>query len=146
MTSKDIVRQTLEKWGFPILQESENALVIRYQLNYVQIGSLMPDSKSIAVTLTGAITVHNDREKLIAIKTCNELNYRMMQVKLYIDEDNDLVIASEFFYNDGSDVEYLLDMALHAVVVAKKRFTPQYDAEFEEDKLIRELEGESDND
>lgn len=139
MTSKEIVTQILEKWRFPVLQDSENAMVIRYQMNYVQIGSLQEDSHAIAVTLTGLFTADDEREVRLALKTCNELNFRMMQVKLYLDEDNDLVIASEFFYKNDDDVEYLLDFALQAVVTAKKRFIQQYEAVVDEDKLLQEL-------
>lgn len=142
MTSKEIVKQTLEKWRFPILQEAENAIVIRYQMNYVQIGSLQEDTHAIAVTLTGIFTADDEREARLALKACNELNYRMMQVKLYLDEDNDLVIASEFFYKNDEDVEFLLNYALQAVVVAKKRFIQQYEAVVDEDKLIQELNEE----
>ena len=142
MTSKEVVILTLEKWRVPILQEAENAIVIRYQMNYVQIGSLQDDTHAIAVTLTGVFSADDEREARLALKTCNELNYRMMQVKLYLDEDNDLVIASEFFYKDDEDVEFLLNYALQAVVTAKKRFIQQYKAVVDEDKLIEELNNE----
>lgn len=142
MTSKEIVKQTLEKWNFPVLQEGENAIVIRYQMNYVQIGSLQEDSHAITVTLTGVFTADDEREARLSLKACNELNYRMMQVKLYLDEDNDLVIASEFFYKDDEDVEFLLNFALQTVVTAKKRFIQQYEAVVDEDKLIQELSEE----
>lgn len=142
MTSKESVKQTLDQWKFPVLQEAENAIVIRYQMNYVQIGSLQDDSHAIAVTLTGIFTADDEREARLALKACNELNYRMMQVKLYLDEDNDLVLASEFFYKEDEDVEYLLNFALQAVVTAKKRFIQQYEAVVDEDKLIQELNDE----
>lgn len=142
MTSKEVVKQALEKWRFPILQEAENAIVIRYQLNYVQISSLQDDTHAIAVTLTGVFTADDEREARLALKACNELNYRMMQVKLYLDEENDLVIASEFFYKNDEDVEFLLNYALQAVVTAKKRFIQQYEAVVDEDILIQELNEE----
>jgi len=139
MTSKELVKQTLEKWRFPVLQEAETSIVIRFQMNYVQIGSLREDSNAIAVTLNGIFTADDEREERLALKTCNELNYRMMQVKLYLDEDMDLVIGSEFFYRDDEDVEFLLDYALQAVVSAKKQFIQQYEAVVDEDNLIQEL-------
>jgi hypothetical protein len=142
MTSKEIVKQALEKWRFPVLQEAENAIVIRYQMNYVQIGSLQEDTHAIAVTLTGIFTADDEREERLALKASNELNYRMMQVKLYLDEDKDLVMASEFFYKNDEDVELLLNYALQAVVTAKKRFIQQYEAVEDEDKLIQELKNE----
>lgn len=142
MTSKEIVKQTLAKWRFPVLQEEENSIVFRYQMNYVQIGSLQEDSHAMAVTLTGFFSADNEHEALLALKTCNELNCRMMQAKLYLDEDNDLVVSSEFFFQDEDDAEFLLSLALQSVVSGKKRFQRQYEAVEEEDKLLRELNGE----
>ncbi len=142
MTSKEIVKQILEKWKFPVLQEAEYAIVFRYQMNYVQISSPQDDTNAIAVTLTTAFSADDEREVRLALKACNELNHRMMQVKLYLDEDNDLVIASEFFFRSDEDVEFLLNQALKLIVSAKKHFIPQYEAVVEEDNLIQELENE----
>lgn len=142
MNSKEIVKQTLENWRFPVVQETENTIVLRYQMNYVQIGSLQEDSRAIAVTLTGFFNAEDAKEKSLALKACNELNYRMMQVKLYVDEDDDVVAASEFFYHDEDDVEFLLNLALKSVVMGKVRFQTQYEAAEEEYSLIQELDGE----
>ena len=146
MTSKEIVKQTLEGWRYPILQEEEHSVLLRYQMNYVQIGSLQENSHAIAVTLSGLFSADDDHEVALAIKACNELNYRLMQVKLYLDGDNDLVIASEFFYNNDDDVAYLLDIALSAVVSAKKQFLKQYEAAVEEDRLMQEPDESSPED
>lgn len=139
MTSKELVKQALEKWRFPVLDEGENTIVIRYQMNYVHIASLNEESNSIAVLLTNIFSVENEREERLGLKTCNELNFRMMQVKFYIDCDNDLIISSEFFYNTEQDVEAQLRMALHAVVSGKKRFVAQYKETEAEDRLLQEL-------
>lgn len=139
MTSKELVKQALEKWRFPVLDEGENTIVIRYQMNYVHIASLNEESNSIAVLLTNIFSVENEREERLGLKTCNELNFRMMQVKFYIDSDNDLIISSEFFYNTEQDVEAQLSMALHAVVSGKKRFVAQYKETEAEDRLLQEL-------
>lgn len=139
MTTKDLVKQTLAKWKFPVLKEVENAIIIRYQMNYVQIGSLQDDRHAIAVTLSRIFTAEDEREVRLALKACNDLNYQMMQVKLYLDEDNELVIASEFFFNNEEDVEFLLNIALQALITAKKRFIQQYEAVVDEDNLLREL-------
>lgn len=139
MTSKELVKQTLKKWHFPILQEAENGVTIRYQMSYVSIGSLSNDTTCITVNMSGLFKAEDEKEMRLALKTCNELNFRMMQVKLYIDNDDDLVIGAEFFYQTEEDVEYLLSMALQSVVAAKKKFVQQYEAVVEEDKLLQEL-------
>lgn len=142
MTSKDIIKQILEKWRFPIVQETESVIVIRFQMNFIQIGSLQDDTKSMAVTLADIFKADDDREYRLALKTCNEINYKMMQTKLYLDDENSLSIASEFFYYNEEDVEYLLNLALQSVITGKKHFIQQYEAFVDEDNLIRELERE----
>lgn len=139
MTSKELVKQALENWRFPVLEENDTTIVIRYQMNYVHITSLNEETNSIAVLLTNIFTADNEREERLGLKTCNELNYRMMQVKFYIDSDKDLIMSSEFFYNNEDDVEAQLNMALHAVVTGKKRFVSQYKETEAEDRLLQEL-------
>lgn len=139
MTSKEIVKQTLANWKLPILQEGENTVIVRYQMSYVQIGSLQEGSHAIAVTLTGVFTADDEREERLALKVNNEINCSLMQVKLYLDDDNDLVIASEFFYKDDDDVEFLLNYALREVVSAKNKFIQHYSEAEDDDKLIQEL-------
>lgn len=139
MTTKELVKQALENRRLPIIDEGDNTIVIRYQMNYIHITSLNNESKGIAVLLTNIFSVENDREERLVLKTCNELNLCMMQMKFYIDNDNDLIISSEFFYNTDEEVEAQLNMALNAVISGKKRFISQYKETEAEDKLIQEL-------
>lgn len=143
MTTKEQIKQVLEKWGFPILQENDNSLVFRYQMSYVQANITGgDDTNAIALTLSGIFSADNEEEMMLGLRTCNDLNCNLLQVKLYIDSDSDLIIAAEFFLKTPEDVEYLLTMALQSVIVAKKRFLQRYREIEEEAKLISELEQE----
>lgn len=143
MTTKEQIKQVLEKWGFPILQENDNSLVFRYQMSYVQANiNGGEDSNAIALTLSGIFSADDEREMLLCLRTCNDINCNLLQVKLYIDSDSDLIIAAEFFHKTQEDLEYLLTMALQSVIVAKKRFLQKYRELEEEAKLISELEQE----
>lgn len=143
MTTKEQIKQVLEKWGFPILQENDNSLVFRYQMSYVQANITGgDDANAIALTLSGIFSADNEEEIMLGLRTCNELNCNILQVKLYIDSDSDLIIAAEFFLKTPEDVEYLLTMALQSVIVAKKRFLQRYREIEDEAKLISELEQE----
>lgn len=139
MTSKELVKRVINGWGFPIIEETDHVIVTRYQMNYVQIGSLQEDTNGIAVMLCSVFKADNEREMILALKTCNELNFRMMQVKFYIDHDNDLVISSEFFYNNEDEVEDQLNTAMNAVISGKKRYISQYKDTEADDKILREL-------
>ena len=143
MTTKEQIKQVLDKWGFPILQENDNSLVFRYQMSYVQANITGgDDTNAIALTLSGIFSADNDEEMMLGLRTCNDLNCNLLQVKLYIDSDSDLIIAAEFFLKTAEDVEYLLTVALQSVIVAKKRFLQRYREIEEEAKLISELEQE----
>lgn len=143
MTTKEQIKQVLEKWGFPILQENDNSLVFRYQMSYVHANITGgDDTNAIALTLSGIFSADNEEEMMLGLRTCNDLNYNLLQVKLYIDFDSDLIIAAEFFLKTPEDVEYLLTVALQSVIVAKKRFLQRYREIEDEAKLISELEQE----
>ena len=143
MTTKEQIKQVLEKWGFPILQENDNSLVFRYQMSYVQANITGgDDTNAIALTLSGIVSADNEEEMMLGLRTCNDLNCNLLQVKLYIDSDSDLIIAAEFFLKTPEDVEYLLMVALQSVIEAKKRFLQRYREIEEEAKLISELEQE----
>ncbi len=143
MTTKELIKQVLEKWGFPILQENDNSLVFRYQMSYVQANITGDDdTNAIALTLSGIFSADNEEEMMLGLRTCNDLNCNLLQVKLYIDSDSDLIIAAEFFLKTPEDVEYLLTVALQSVIVAKKRFIQKYKELEDEAKLISELEQE----
>lgn len=143
MTTKEQIKQVLEKWGFPILQENDNSLVFRYQMSYVQANITGGDeSNAIALTLSGIFSADNEKEMMLGLCTCNDLNCNLLQVKLYIDTDSDLIIAAEFFLKTPEDMEYLLTVALQSVIVAKKRFLQRYRELEDEAKLLSELEQE----
>lgn len=143
MTTKEIISNVLEGWKFPILKVTDNCIVFRYQMNYVQANiTSSEDSNAVALTLTGIFTADDEKEMFLGLRTCNDLNLNLLQVKLYIDADADLVIASEFFYKTEDDMEYLLSMSLQSMIIAKKRFLQKYTELEDEAKLISELEQE----
>lgn len=143
MTTKEQIKQVLEKWGFPVLQENYNSLVFRYQMSYVQANITGgDDANAIALTLSGIFSADNEEEMMLGLRTCNDLNCNLIQVKLYIDSDSDLIIAAEFFHKSPEDLEYLLTVALQSVIVAKKRFLQRYRELEDEAKLLSELEQE----
>lgn len=143
MTTKEQIKQVLEKWGFPILQENDNSLVFRYQMSYVQANiSGGEDANAIALNISGIFSADNEEEMMLGLRTCNDLNCNLLQVKLYIDSDSDLIIAAEFFHKTPEDMEFMLTMALKSLIVAKKRFLQRYSEIEDEAKLISELEQE----
>lgn len=140
METKELIKSVLDKWGFPVLKEEENSLVFRYQMSFVQANVCgNEENLSVAVTLAGIFHADDEKEKHVALRTCNDLNYNLFQTKLYLDFEDDLILASEFFYRTPEDMEYLLTNALQGLVVAKKRFGPKYKEFLEEENLLEEM-------
>lgn len=139
MTSKELVKRTLESWRFPVLSEEDNLLIFRYQMNIIQVGALEDDSHGVAVTLPGVFNPGDDRERRLAMKVGNKLTGELMQVKFYITDYGHLMISSEFFYHNDEDLEFLLEVALQSVIAGKRRFVELYEKEEEEDNFIRQI-------
>ena len=143
-TGKELIKQVLDKWNFPVLAENETGLVFRYQMSYIQGNAYgNDDSDAIALNLEGVFSADNEEEMAAGIKTCNELTGDLLHVKLYINKENKLTISSEFFYKEEEDIEYLLEMGLKSIVTAKRRFLNRYPEIAEEIRLMSELEESS---
>lgn len=108
-------------------------------MNIIRVWFQEGDSRGVAVSLSGLFTADNDTELALAYKVCNDLTARLIQVKLYLDEDNELVMASEFFARTREELEYCLEIACHNLINAKKQFTTAYSEAEENQRLIDEL-------
>lgn len=143
MTTKDLIKGILETWRFPVVQEGENSLVIRYQMSYMQINvNGGEDGNAIAVTLSGSYTADNDEQLGRALRACNDMNAALLQAKLYMDQDNDLIVAAEFFFKSPEDLAFLLETGLQMVVVGKRRFRQRYEELQAEDSILSQLDND----
>lgn len=139
--TKDAIKLTLQKWGLPILKESDLSVLFRYQMSYVQANITSGDETSaVALALCGAYSANDEKELTSALMACNHCNHHMLHVKLYMDADNDLVIASEFFYKETEDMEFLMQMGARTLISGKRRFLEKYNELQEEAALLSELE------
>ncbi len=140
-SGKELIKEVLEKWKFPVLAENETGVVFRYQISYIQGSSYgNDDSDAVALNLEGVFTADTEEKMEAAIKTCNELTANLLHVKLFINKENKLTISSEFFYRSEEDMEYMLEMGLKSIVTAKRRFLSRYPEIEEEIKLMSQLE------
>lgn len=144
MTTKQLIAQALEKWGFPVTTESDRSIVFRYQMNYIQASEAgnAEGRSAVIITLTNMFTADSDEKMAMGLRACNDINNNTLHAKLYIDSDSDLIISSEFFFTADSDFEGIFNAGLRSLIAAKKKFTARYSEIEEEFKLIAELSGE----
>lgn len=139
--TKEAIKFTLQEWGIPILKESDQSVLFRYQMSYVQANITSGDETSaVALALCGAYSASDEKDLTLALRACNHCNHHILHVKLYMDEDNDLVIASEFFYKETEDMEFLMQMGARSLISGKRRFLEKYHELQEEAALLSELE------
>lgn len=128
-TGKELVKQVLKKWKFPIIRENQTGVLFRYQMSYVEAKEYGDEeSDAISLILKGVFQAENEIEEAAALKTCNRLSCDLFHIKLYLDKENKLEMASEFFYRPGDDMEYLMNMGLKTLILGKKRFLENYKA------------------
>ena len=128
-TGKELIKQVLRKWRFPVIRENETGVLFRYQMCYIEAKGYGDEkSDAISLILKGSFSAGNEIEEAAALKTCNRLSRDILHIKLYLDKENKLEIASEFFYRYGDDIEYLMDMGLKTLILGKKRFLEEYKA------------------
>lgn len=140
MTTKEKLKEIVTgTWGFPLIEETERSLVFKFQMNIVQVSGQDNDIPSVTATLSGIFSADNDREMEMGLKACNHVNYNLLQVKAYIDSDNDLILSAEYFCKTDSDLEDLLHLALRSIVTGKRRFIDKYKEIEAEYELMSEL-------
>lgn len=141
MNTKQLIKQTLEKWEIPILKETDSYLVFSFKgSNIVAQQSGEQEENTIVLFIPGVFRAHDSRNMFLALHVCNELNRDLLQVKTYIDTDDDVIISSEFFYHADEDLEFLLKAALLSLVIAKEQFVNKFN------ELRKEVYNSSNND
>lgn len=138
-TAKELIKEVLAKWEFPILAEDEHNLAFRYEMKIINAYQYSEELKAVALMSAGLFKCESDTEKILALKTCNDINGTIALAKTYIDSDDDLVVSAEFIYETPEDMEALLECALGAVINAKKRFFTRYQENQAEIELMSEL-------
>ncbi|MGN0237994.1 MAG: YbjN domain-containing protein [Lepagella sp.] len=145
--NKDLFKHVLEKWEFPIIDESEGRMMFRYQMSYVVInvneGGV---NNAVSVRLPNFLTADDDKEMSLALRTCNDLNYNLYQVKCYVEPSANITLSTEFFCSDDENLEEVLTMILQNIILAKKFFIRRYHELEEEAQLLSEIEQDSDED
>lgn len=142
MSKKSIehIKAVLEKWKFPVLQEDESSVVFRYQMKALKVNQLSDDFNAVSLVMNGIFTCDDDTEKILALKTCNDINCSLFICKTYIDSDDEVIFSVEFLYQNPEDVEHFLEISLQALITSKKRFLDRYKENEAEARLVLELE------
>lgn len=125
MNEKDriqAVADVVESWGFPVLERDERSVLFRYQLNYIEVVASQGDDNFLSVNLNNFYEIETDKEKSLLDRVCNDLNYKLMQVKAYHNDKFETTLSFEFFFESPTCIDFMLRKGLEGVVQAKRDF------------------------
>ena len=117
------VADVVESWGFPVLERDERSVLFRYQLNYVEVVASQGDDNFLSVNLNNFYEIESPAEKAVVDTVCNDLNYKLMQIKAYRNDKYEPTLSFEFFFDSPASIDYLLRKGLEGVVQAKRDFS-----------------------
>lgn len=114
------VRKAVEDGKYKILDDDDERITIRYQMNTIYICPSKEDDGFVAVLLTDFADVTDDNLSEVMMK-CHRLNREMKFAKLYIAKDV-IVASAEFYYIGRRDLAHQIKMALNCLVAAKVNY------------------------
>lgn len=114
------VRKAVEDGKYKILDDDDERITIRYQMNSIYICPSKEDDGFVAVLLTDFADVTADNLSEVMMK-CHRLNREMKLAKLYIAKDV-IVASAEFYYIGRRDLAHQIKMALNCLVAAKVNY------------------------
>ena len=144
--NNDRLKEILADWGFPVLEENGNSVVFRYQLSHVQATLNVREDVWTAYVLS--LTTHhadNAYERELALKTCNAVTSSMLVGKAVIDDEDDVIITTEFYF-EGDDFETILERNLETLVMTKSRFHNMLKENREVDDILSQLQSKASDD
>ena len=116
----NFIKDIVESWKYKVLDDDDEQIVIRYQMNIIHICPNEEDESFVSVLLTGFDEITEENYSDVVMR-CHKLNEKMKQVKLYT--INDVIIAaSEFFYMEKDDLAFQMKLALKNLIAAKVNY------------------------
>lgn len=116
----ELIKKVLEDGNYKVVEENEEQITIRYQMNQLHIFPSSEDDQFVTVLLPNFAEVTEENFAEVVMR-CHKINEQMKQVKLYT--LNEIIIAAaEFYYMEEADLAYQLRIALNGVVAAKVNY------------------------
>ena len=114
------IRKVVKDGKYKVLEDDGEQILIKYQLNLIQICPSSEEDRFVSILLTNFAAVTEENFPDVVMR-CHNLNETMKQVKLYT--VNDVLIAgAEFFYMEEKDLAYQVEIALNSVLAAKVNY------------------------
>lgn len=116
----ELIRKVIEDGKYKVQEDDGEQLVIRYQLNSIQICPSDGDDHFVSIMLSNFVEINEDNYVDIILR-CHKLNAQLKQVKLYTMNDT-IIAAAEFYYHGKRDLAYQIRIGVKSVIAAKVNY------------------------
>ena len=116
----ELIKKVLEIGKYKVVEEDEDQITIRFQMNQLHIYPSSEDDQFVTVLLPNFTEVTEENFAEVVMR-CHKLNQQMKQVKLYT-FNKVIIAAAEFYYMEEADLAYQLKIAFNSVVAAKVNY------------------------
>ncbi len=123
MDTFKLARNYVLKHKFRVIEDIEECIVFRYQLEKIYIYKDQQSEGSLIMTLP--ILKDDSNVYYDVYKCCNTVNSELKYAKVYI-IDNWILAASEMSYLGKKDFEHQMNVGLQSLVLAKARYEKIY--------------------
>lgn len=117
MDSVKFAKEYISSLGFKLLDEGEEYIAFRYQMNVIHLWGNREEENFFMMTLSNFADV--TEENIGRVKEiCHKINAEKKQVKLYV--LNDVILATtEIYYMAQEDFNFQMRIALKHLISAK---------------------------
>lgn len=115
----ELIKKIINEHKYKIVEEDEDFIIIRYQMNTIHITS-SEDDNFVTILLPRFTDVTEDNYVDVLMR-CNKLNENMKQAKVYIMDDI-IIATAEFYYMNESDLSFQISTGLNSVIAAKVNY------------------------
>lgn len=123
MDTYKLARNYILKRRFKVIEDSEECIIFRYQLENIYICKDQQSEGSLIITLP--ILKDDSNVYYDVYKCCNDVNAELKYAKVYI-SDSWILAASEISYLGKKDLEHQMNVGLQSLVTAKARYEKKY--------------------
>ena len=117
MKSIEFAKEYVSKQGFKLLDDSDEHIAFRYQMNVIHLWGNEEEENFFFMTLPNFTDVTPENMSHVK-ELCHKINMQMKQVKLYI--LNDVILAAaELYFMEQEDFYFQMKIALQHLVSAK---------------------------
>lgn len=117
----DMVKKYVEEHKYNLVEEENDKLIFRYQLNHVHVWTYADDEHFMVLMISGFDDPVTADSLVNTLIRCHQLNCKVKQVKFFTMDDS-VVASAELYIKSEEDFTFQLETALDNLVISKVQY------------------------